>query len=87
MPYTQFLVVGATYGSPAHTIMQNGKIRIFDVIQSVNGKTCSDLFIPPNPVPQECFDRHLKDRLSIDLRLLHSLSLPPISDLLIKGRW
>ena len=81
----QFLIVGATYGSHAHTLLQNGKLKIFDVITSVNYKSCSEVLVPGKD-PQVCFDHCLKDRLSVLLHLSHSISLPSISDLLNKGK-
>lgn len=83
--HTQFMIIGVRHGSPAYFKLQGGKIKIFDVIESVNGKTCSDLFIPPNPDPQQCFDEHLKNQTSVRLCLSHSVSLPPVSELLTKG--
>ena len=84
MYHTQFLVVGILRWSPAYSKFQDGKIRIFDVIERVNDRLCSDLFILAKD-PQLCFDQHLKDRASVDLCLSHSVSLPPISKQLTKG--
>ena len=66
-------------------MLKEGKIRIFDVIESVHNRSCSDLLIPAKD-PQLCFDQHLKDRTFVDLYLSRSISLPPISDLLTKGK-
>ena len=83
--YTQFLVVGVLHRSPAHSLLKEGKIRIFDVIEKVNDKTCSELHIAAVD-PQESFDKYLKDRTSVILRVSHTVSLPPISKLLVKGK-
>ena len=82
--HTQFLIIGVVHVSSAYSELKEGKLRIFDVIESVNDKSCSDLLIPARD-PQQCFDQHLKDRASVDLYLSRSISLPPISDLLTKG--
>ena len=79
------MIIGVRRGSPAYFNLQGGKIKLFDVIESVNKKTCSDLFIPPNPDPQRCFDEHTKSQTSIRLCLSRSVSLPPVSELLTKG--
>ena len=82
--HTQFLVVGALHRSPAHSLLQEGKIRIFDVIEKVNEKTCSELHVPEVD-PQSSFDRYLRDRTVVMLRVSHHISLPLISKLLVKG--
>ena len=78
-------MVGVHHRSPAHSLLQEGKIKIFDVIEKVNDKTCSELRTPAVD-PQESFDRYLKDRTSVMLRVSHAVSLPPISKLLLKGK-
>lgn len=83
--HLQFLIVGAIRGSPAHILLQNGKLKIFDVITHVSGKSCSEVLVLGKD-PQMCFDQCLKDHVSVNLHLSHSISLPPISDLLNKGK-
>lgn len=82
---TQFLVVGALHRTPAQTLLKEGKIRIFDVIEKVNDKACNELHVPAVD-PQSSFDRYLRDRTSVMLRVSHHISLPPVSKLLVKGR-
>ena len=55
------------------------------MIEKVNDKTCSELHIA-GVDPQESFDKYLRDRTSVMLRVSHSVSLPPISKLLVKGK-
>ena len=81
----QFMIVGVCHGSAAYSEVQKGKIRIFDVIEKVNDKMCSDLHTP-GVDPQESFDEHVKVRAIVTLHLLHSVALPSISKLLAKGK-
>ena len=79
------MIIGVRHGSAAYIKLQEGKIKIFDVIEKVNDKTCSDLHIP-GVDPQQSFDQHLNVRAIVTLHLLHSVSLPSISGLLAKGK-
>lgn len=79
------MIVGVCHGSAAYSEVQKGKIKIFDVIEKVNDKMCSDLHIPGKD-PQENFDQDLNVRAIVTLHLLHSVSLPSISKLLAKGK-
>ena len=81
----QFMIVGVRHGSAAYSKVQEGKIKIFDVIEKVNDKMCSELHIP-GVDPQESFDQDLNVRAVVILRLLHSVALPSISRLLAKGK-
>ena len=79
----QFVIVGATKGSQAYILLSNGNIRIFDVIEMVNDKSCHRL--PPKE-PQESFDIYLWNKRSVKMRLNRTISLPSVSTTLTYGR-
>ena len=81
----QFVVVGAVRDSPAYSKMEDGTIRIFDVIESVNDRTAGALQSEYEKEPQQCFDNHLKYRAAIKLRINRSMSLLSISTTLRFG--
>lgn len=82
--FFQFVIVGAVKGSPAYSKLQDDEIRIFDVVETVNDNSCSNLLIS-NKDPQECFDRHLERQASVTMFITHSIALPPISNMLAFG--
>ena len=82
----QFVIVGAVNSSPAYSLLREDKIRIFDVIEAVNDKSASDLLIPSKD-PQECVDVHLKQQVSMKMRINRSISLPPVSYTLDCGKY
>ena len=82
----QFVIVGAVKISPAYSLLREDKIRIFDVIEAVNDKSASDLLIPSKD-PQECVDVHLKQHVSVKMRINRSISLPPVSNTLDCGTY
>ena len=64
--------------------MEDDKIRIFDVIVSVNDKSADTLLSTSvyKKEPQKCFDSHLESKTNIKLIVNRSMSLPPISNTL-----
>ena len=83
----QFVIVGAVKGSAAYNYLEllDDKIRIFDVIDAVNGKSCTELLIPSKD-PQFCFDQYVDSQVSVKLDINRSISLPPLSNTLAFGK-
>ena len=81
----QFVVVGAVKGSRAYMELLDEKVRIFDVIEAVNDKSCTELLIPSTD-PQFCFDHCLHSQVSVKLHINRSISLPPLSNTLAFGK-
>ena len=65
-------------------MLEINKLRIFDVIESVNDKSATELLTSGKEL-QECFDYHVKGKISVKLHVNRSISLPPVSTILDSG--
>ena len=81
----QFVIVGVVKDSKVYRKVQDDLIRMFDVIETVNDKPCGDLRIPETDI-QESFEKFIKSKDTINLRLNRSIALPPVSSSLCDGR-
>ena len=77
-------MIGAVKDSQAYSMMQEDSIRIFDVIESVNERSCSDLIVSTRDY-QECFDMCLDYQVRVRMCINRSISLPPVSNTLDFG--
>ena len=69
-----------------YTLFQDDKLRLLDTITSVDGRMCSDMFLPGKD-PQDCFEYAVNHRQVVNLNIDRSLSLPPASKSLSIGMW
>lgn len=80
----QFIVVGAERDTLAYTMLEMGKLRLFDVVESANDKTATELLVPGKK-PQQCFDDHLLGKAHVKIRVNRSISLSPVTNMLKLG--
>lgn len=69
-----------------YKMVQDGLIRMFDVIETVSDKSCADLIVPETDI-QENFEKFVIKKNSVKLYLNRSIALPPVSSPLSYGRW
>ena len=70
--------------SAVYGYVQNDKLRLLDVIESINDTPCSKIFAPDQDV-QERFERYIESMDSVRLSVDRTFSLQPISSPLAYG--
>lgn len=80
------MITGIVCDSEATLKMQKNELRIFDVIETVNDRKCSDI-LESGKTPQECFDREIKIAPTVKLYVNCFFAIPPISDVLSHGKY
>ena len=64
--------------------VQNGELRLLDVIETVNDTPCGKIFAPDQDV-QERFERYIESMESVQLIINRTFSLPSIEGRLAYG--
>ena len=78
------MISGVMRDSPAAKAMEKNELLIFDVIETVNSRKCSDI-LQSGKTPQECFDQEIASAKEVKLFVNHSFAIQSLSSTLSYG--